>query len=266
MYFLHTKDRMILPKKSYTNLFIFCFLLFCICAFNKSLASNVSLDLNVQGEDIVNGSIVSFDNDNYVLSSTPYDRSMIGVAELDPILSLDNILLQDGTFVTTSGDVNVRVSAINGPIEVGDYITSSEIPGVGQKAQISGQVVGKALEPFNPQDPNEVAELLVNVNVTTALVSESVPNDLLGMLRTGLQVPIVTPLTTLRYIIAALVALIAFTLGFSTFGRVTSNSVEALGRNPLASRIIKSAVVLNFVFTVGVIAVGLLIAYLVLSL
>ncbi|MBI4039324.1 hypothetical protein HY388_00670 [Candidatus Daviesbacteria bacterium] len=50
--------------------------------------------------------------------------------------------------VALAGRVPVKVSLENGPIEKGDYLTSSSTPGVAMKATKPGQVVGKALEPF----------------------------------------------------------------------------------------------------------------------
>jgi hypothetical protein len=39
----------------------------------------------------------------------------------------------------------VKVSTKNGDIQPGDYITTSDIPGVGMKATEPGRVIGKAL-------------------------------------------------------------------------------------------------------------------------
>jgi len=61
--------------------------------------------------------------------------------------------------------------------------------------------------------------------------------------------PVLSPLTTFRYLISAMVVIASFVVGFSSFGKISGKSVEALGRNPLASRDIKSAVVFNFIFT-----------------
>ena len=49
-----------------------------------------------------------------------------------------------------SGNVPVKVSTLNGPIQVGDPITSSEIAGFGIKATRAGSIVAKALAEFDP--------------------------------------------------------------------------------------------------------------------
>lgn len=55
----------------------------------------------------------------------------------------------DGTgkpvIVGLAGRVPVKMSTKNGNIAPGDYITTSDIPGVGMKATEPGRVIGKAL-------------------------------------------------------------------------------------------------------------------------
>lgn len=48
-----------------------------------------------------------------------------------------------------AGRVPVKVSNENGPIKIGDPLTSSSIPGVAMKATRAGTIVGKAVENFN---------------------------------------------------------------------------------------------------------------------
>ncbi|HEY4694655.1 MAG TPA: hypothetical protein VIH52_01700, partial [Candidatus Nanoarchaeia archaeon] len=50
--------------------------------------------------------------------------------------------------IALAGRVPTKVSTENGPIQVGDPITSSSIAGVGMKATATGRVVGIALESF----------------------------------------------------------------------------------------------------------------------
>ena len=64
------------------------------------------------------------------------------------------------------GRVSVKVSSINGPIAVGDELTSSSIPGVAMLASTSGQTIGKALETYSNADPNAVGKIMAFVNLT----------------------------------------------------------------------------------------------------
>jgi hypothetical protein len=53
-----------------------------------------------------------------------------------------------GVIVGLAGRVPVKVSTKNGDIMPGDYITTSDIPGVGIKATEPGHTIGKALTTY----------------------------------------------------------------------------------------------------------------------
>jgi F0F1-type ATP synthase membrane subunit c/vacuolar-type H+-ATPase subunit K len=50
------------------------------------------------------------------------------------------------------------------------------------------------------------------------------------------------------------------------FGKASRAGIEAVGRNPLAKRVIQLTVVMNIVLTIVIVLVGLAIAYLILIL
>lgn len=243
---------------------IFVFVLSLIFIHNV-FAAQVSISVDVAGVSILPGSIISLKNGHFLPSFTEYDDTVYGVTVSDPALSLEDLSLTKFYYVDTSGEVDVRVSGINGPIKEGDFITTSRIPGVGQRADVSGYVLGVALANFEPQQSSEIGVIPVYLNISSVILEDTLNNNLVELFRNGFKVPFLTPLTSLRYILAALVSVIAFFIGFTSFGRLSSNSIEALGRNPLASKIIKSAILLNFVFTLGVVAIGLTISYLILT-
>ncbi len=106
------------------------------------------------------GDIVVLNNKNYKTvqySSKPYDQEMIGVVSTKP-----TIIMGSGNFrknpipLALSGVAPVKVCLENGPIKIGDYITSSSTPGVGMKATKAGKVIGVALEDYgtNLSSPN----------------------------------------------------------------------------------------------------------------
>lgn len=252
-----------LPKK---YLFFLLFLIASIYFSQTVLATtSVAVSIPIEDPDATAGHIVTLRNGVYILSFSAREPGVFGVITDDPIISINDRSLANSKYVVTSGEVRVKVSGINGSISEGDYLSASKISGVGQKASGNGPVIGVALESYNPENLNDVGEISAFLNITSAFVGERQEQDLIGLLRGGLQVPFVTPLTSFRYILAALIAMVSFFIGFSSFGRISINGIEALGRNPLASRLIKSAIVLNFIFTFGIMAVGLAISYLILS-
>lgn len=252
----------ILPK---IYVFLIALLLFVAVSFNAHALSEISVAVEIFGQNVQAGHIVSLNNENYVLSFSTTNPNLFGVVTDDPVLSIQSQNIENPYFITTSGEAYVKVTGLNGNIEEGDFVTASSIPGVGQKATNSGQVLGRALESITFEDPNDQTEILVFINITSAFIGEEIAKDLIGVLRSGFQVPFLTPLASLRYILAAVIAVVSFFIGFSSFGRISTNSIEALGRNPLASRIIKSAIFLNFIFTIGIMGIGLVISYLILT-
>ncbi|MBI2595348.1 MerR family DNA-binding transcriptional regulator [Candidatus Daviesbacteria bacterium] len=89
----------------------------------------------------------------YVVKNTQsYQPQIIGIISTNPVfysLSKDVFNADDKPVVVAlSGRVPTKVSAENGPIHRGDYLTSSSTPGVAMRATQPGQVVGKALEDF----------------------------------------------------------------------------------------------------------------------
>ena len=111
-------------------------------------------------EQLAAGTVVVLDStkSNQVISSTvSYDTRVAGVISEQPGLALgekaDNKVL-----VATTGRVKVKVDASKGPINIGDLLVTSDVPGVamksepvefaGRKMHMPGTLIGKALEPL----------------------------------------------------------------------------------------------------------------------
>jgi F0F1-type ATP synthase membrane subunit c/vacuolar-type H+-ATPase subunit K len=162
------------------------------------------------------------------------------------------------------GKSMVRVSTINGNIKIGDYITTSTIPGVAQKATENGYVIGVAQQNYNNKDPNKIVTIYVTLHLNFGLISMGLRENLLVAFRQGMRAPFSSPLNTLRYLISAVTALLSFAAGFWFFGKVSSRGVEAIGRNPLARRFILLSVLFNVGITVSVMLLGVALAYIIL--
>jgi len=82
------------------------------------------------------------------------EEKILGVVSTKPglLLGYDDTSLiagQTGYPLALSGRVPVRLSDENGPIEAGDPLTLSSLPGVAMKATSSAEIVGYALESFD---------------------------------------------------------------------------------------------------------------------
>src|SRR3989344_5326654 len=114
-------------------------------------------------QDVEKGDLLIIDSDSAVQgavkrSSAPYQQNILGIVSTAPaaiaegsnlsFLHTEYILDPRKPAVALAGRVPLKVSTENGPIEIGDYLTSSSTPGVAMKASRPGPVVGKALEAF----------------------------------------------------------------------------------------------------------------------
>lgn len=118
------------------------------------------------------GDVVSISDTGLRKSSKPYDSKLMGIISTNPgiLLGGNDNANKDKKPVALSGRVPVKVSTINGPIAVGERITSSSIPGVGMRATESGTTIGIALEPLADGLQNADCRLQNDTNVCTILV------------------------------------------------------------------------------------------------
>lgn len=229
----------------------------------QNTSSGVAVTLAVEDTNVEDGSIICAKDNKFVPCDLDFDVTMIAVVSRDPSVYLQNTTAGGVPGVST-GKAYVRVSGAGGKIAKGDLVTTSTTAGVGQRVKQSGYVLGVADEPFDGETADTTGKILVNLGIKPAVVSDGVRGNLLETLRRGLASVYLTPLSALRYILAMLVTVVAFTLGFVYFGRVARSGVEAIGRNPLAGGIIQASVIFNVILTIAIMIGGLGLAYLIL--
>lgn len=202
----------------------------------------VAKNIEISDPEVKVGDIISQTEKGFIRSVVPYDKNLIGVIGENPILIFGKPTTTTLP-VVTFGETLVRVSNINGEIKKGDFITSSEKPGVGQKATESGFVIGKALEDFNQE------EGLIMVEVYPHYQSLTLPTPtiaLLSKLWSLLGKPENFP-QVLKYISAVILGAGSFFIGFFFFVRALSEGLEAIGRNPLAKSAIQIGMIINLI-------------------
>lgn len=242
--------------------FLLVFFLVAVAPVRAQTAGQgMAVSVNISGS-AVDGDVVCSEGGEVKACASAYDAGIYGVYVVEPALWIENLSQTEAKSVMTSGRVYVRVSDKNGQIKKGDYVTSSEAGGVGQKATKSGYVLGTALEDAEGSE----SKILVAIEAKQAFVTLQSRGNLLETIKDAILSPTLTPLASLRYILAAIIASAAFILGFWYFGRVAKSGVEAVGRNPLAGRLIQFSVILNLLLTALIMGSGLLIAYLILVL
>ena len=254
---------------TFTTLVFLCTLLssivFAQSAISSGLATNVPLS-----ETANNGDIVSLTNNTYTLSNTAYDTGVIGIIDTNPAVYID--LKYTDTVgktiypVIKTGTVPVNVSLINGPIKRGDPITSSTIKGVGMKADKSGFILGTSLEDYGSAKSND--QKLLNVALDMRAISriDSSNGSIFDIFNISAEAASQQPFQVFKYFLSALIAIGSIIIGILSFGRIARTGVEALGRNPLASRRIQLGIAFNSVICIVIILAGLGLSILILRL
>ena len=228
------------------------------------LSSGLATSQQVEDQSVADGDILCYTEGQIKKCDKEYQVDMYGVHSDNPAVVLDDTLMINGKYMLNSGKAEVRVSAVNGEIKKGDFITSSNVAGIGEKAKLSGNVLGVALEDYTSNDPNTTGKVLVQIDIRPVILATSARGNILEALKQGLLAPSLSPLASLRYVLAILIAIITFVLGFIYFGRVAKSGVEAMGRNPLAGRMIAVGVLFNLTLTVAIMAGGLILSYIIL--
>jgi len=235
---------------------LICFIiLFLVLQAKAQIASYfvVQSDTKIQGGEIVSKTSSS----SLILSSSSYDPNIFGVVALENPIMLFNRPKENSFPIITYGEALVKVSNKNGKIKPGDFITSSEIPGVGQKALTSGMVLGKALEALDKE--GGIIKVFVNpqyANIEEGKYQKVSLSTIFKQVAQEMSKPENIP-QTLRYFIGAFLGLLSFLLGFFYIGRTIKKGVEGISRNPLARRAIFLAMLWNLVGIVIITLVGL---------
>lgn len=111
-------------------------------------------------QELPAGTVVVVDHtksNQVIASSQPYDTRVAGVISSQPGIALGEAG-HNKVLVATTGRVRIKVDTSHGPIQVGDLLVTSDIPGVAMKSQglniggvqlhRPGTLIGKALEPL----------------------------------------------------------------------------------------------------------------------
>ena len=246
----------------------------CFTLQNSVLAQSSSLGVSryykVDGE-VFDGDLIGIYEGKYQKTIFRYQPNVVGVYVENPTLEFRPEDTTDMKAVLSTGEAYVNVSSINGPIRVNEYVTTSEIPGVGMLATVKGPVIGTALEDFDESDPNKIGRIRVTLYIqdtgssALAIGGEGGVN-LLDVFSASKLALYQSPSDSFKYIVAAVVVMISFVFGFITFRKVAVKGVEAIGRNPLASRVIGIGILLNLIITVSIIIAGLILAYFIVTL
>ena len=239
-----------------------------VMAQGSGVAVDVVIDPSTSsGQAVVDGLVVCSTKQGYEPCFRGSDPNMFGVVTTTPSVQLVSESTPSGKLqypVVSSGKIQVRVSSVNGVIKAGDFVTSSEVLGVAGKALKSGYVLGTAVDSWEIEDTEQIGVIGVNLGIKPAVMSAKATTNLIGMIKEGVEASFLSPLSALRYVVAGVIATASVVAGLIFFGKVARGGIEAIGRNPLAGKMIEFSIVLNVLLTAAIMLVGVAVAYLIL--
>jgi len=206
---------------------------------------------------VKDGHIIISTSKGYGLSRQTYEQNIVGVVAQNSAIVFSGQTTANSYPIVSTGKTNVLVSAVNGTIKKGDLVTTSGIVGVGMRATKSGYVLGMALSEYTPKDIRQVGVVQVALNIHFATLNVKLGDNLLDIFKLSSLATYEQPMTVFKYFVAALIIFASFFFGFFVFGKVAGKGVEALGRNPLAGKMIEMGIVMNVIITVVIILSGL---------
>lgn len=260
------------------TIFLFSALVAPYSVYAQVLGVEVARTLVVRDEGEVEGDIVSLTENpqEVVLTREVGDPKMYGVLMLDPVVVLRT---NNEIPVVRGGEVFVNATTIAGPIVLGDFVTSSDIPGKAQKAADSkGYMLGTALSSLGEADGEEFqfegktyrrGQIRVLLNIrpisftggnifSTLQQAQAASLDIINDSRQRDKI--------IRYIIALIIVALTVYFGYRMFGKSVTKGIEGIGRNPLAKVSIQTMIVFNMIL-IGVVCLGgMVLALLVISL
>jgi len=229
------------------------------------------------------GAIVSRDEDGFRLTNIKYDTQLVGVVVETSDLIMKYEVDVPGVFtdryIIDGGEVEVLVNDTNGIIKKGDYITASDKPGEGMRADRDGIMLGIALEDMikNEGSTTDMVRAAIDPRFSTSdksLIAEElfskygifgpIIKAILDIFQVAPEKLAQTP-PFFRYALSILLLIVTIVFGFVLFGRVAIRGIESLGRNPLARWTILSGIVINISFVTIMIGFALFLSYIILT-
>jgi len=250
----------------------------CLLGLTSAGATSANLSHSYHSEtDIAKGSLVSLDpkRSDYVEAAN-IDNALrflgVVVPKGDSLLAVD--ASDQLTQVATSGNANVLVSTLNGPIKVGDRVAVSPISGVGMKSGSDDHAIGLAQTAFAADSTEaesrdvtlksgqkaQVSVGFVRINIIAGSDKPAASADKVNGLQQIVKSLTGHTISTSRIIISLVVAVVAFvTVVVLVYGSIYG-SIISIGRNPLAKHAIYRSLLTTFgmVLAVAVLATVLI--------
>lgn len=187
------------------------------------------------------------------INSDAFDKVhgvVISAGDSAVLLGRDN----EKVYVASGGRFVTLVSSQNGNINVGDYVAVSSVSGVGMKAgDLEPVIVGKAIEPFDPNNKEHVRSTAKikdssgkERDISLGLITVDISIGKNPMLRSDNTLPTALrkaseliagkPVSPIRVYLGLIVLACATAIAASLIYGAVRSSLIAVGRNPLSKK------------------------------
>lgn len=264
-----------LPKLKFLVISLWFIVWIALSQLSTAYALTAVDTYQIADNQAVSGDVITdAQSKGLVRSNVTYDNRMFGILEDNPVAVYRDNSAPNNRPIVRSGDTIVNVTDYNGAINPGDYLTSSPIDGKAMKANQSGEVLGIVTgkvttgNKINFQGRNLTTgqvEIAVNIeyaDLTTARSTVQLFSAINNALFSNVQNPEQFQ-TVVRYIIAGIIGIVAFALGFIAFTRSISKGIEAIGRNPLAKTAIQVSIGMEIGLTIITSLAGIALAFII---
>jgi hypothetical protein len=116
-------------------------------------------DQSVGAGDVV--AIDIFNKENVVKTNSEYQANAMGVVSTQPGIIMGGLIEGQGKDIALAGRIPVKINLNNGEIKAGDYLTSSDVPGIAMKATKAGKVLGMAMEGYTQADVTDGKKTII---------------------------------------------------------------------------------------------------------
>jgi hypothetical protein len=227
---------------------------------------------------------LSADDSTKIELASPDNADRIHGVVVDPNDAPVTISEENQTvFVATVGRYDVLLSDQNGPVQPGDYITVSNIQGVGMKADNRQSVaIGKALAVFDDSSSAvstsdlatdeggtqkvRIGRIAVDVGIGANPLADPKDASVPSFLRRAAEAIVNKQVNPLRIYLGILVLLVASATAASLLYAGVHSSMTAIGRNPLSKKSIMHGLIQIILASFMIFIVGLFGVYLILKL
>lgn len=226
----------------------------------------------IEETEVKAGMLVSFKNSKYQITATYQDDKAVGVIVDNPEVALNLVGHVNSYPIVSAGETSVLVSATEGAIGIGDYLSSSDKRGTAVRAKTPGFMVGQALEEFGLSEENDTGLIRVRLLMQGANIDGSKAPILPSTKRNAAyewlrSAPGAWGMNrSLLMLFSSTIMLLFFLICFFVFGQRSINYVTILGHDPLLDKSSAISIAVSSLILAGMTLSGVMVVAAILTL